>query len=103
MLWLYQVPIRRRIIASVTEVMPALLLGARISLSLAIIVATVTEMVTPRSGLSIGALARDAESRFNTLVFYAAVVIIGTFGFISNYALRLLSAKFGTSGPEMSQ
>lgn len=99
MLWLYQVPLRRRIIASVTESMPALLLGARITLSFAIIIATVTEMViTPRSGLSIGALARDAESRFNTPVFYAAVVIIGAFGFVSNYLLRLLSSQFGANG-----
>jgi ABC-type nitrate/sulfonate/bicarbonate transport system permease component len=95
-LWLYRVPLRTRVVASIMEAMPALLLGARLALSLAIIVATVTEMViTPRSGLSLGALARDSESRFNTPVFYACVVLIGAFGFVSNYLVRLLSSWLG--------
>ena len=79
--------------------MPALLRGARVTLSLAIIIATVTEMViTPRSGLSLGALARDSESRFNTPVFYACVVLIGVVGFVSNYLVGLLSSRFGAKG-----
>lgn len=77
------------------EVLPSIFLGARITLSIAIIITIVSEMVfTPRSGFALGALARDAEIDFNTPLFYASVLIIGTFGYLSNIILHKLEHYF---------
>jgi sulfonate transport system permease protein len=78
------------------EVLPSVLLGLRLTLATALTIAVVTEMVfTPRDGLSLGALARDAEIDFNTPVFYAATITIGIFGYFSNLLLRRFEHWFG--------
>ena len=86
---LYKVDKRIRFIAYFMEILPSIFLGARVSLSISIIIAVVTEMVfTPSSGLAIGSLARDAEMEFNTPLFYTSVITIGIFGYASNLLLR---------------
>lgn len=77
------------------EIMPSIITSARLSLSLSLIIAVVTEMVfTPRSGWALGALARDAELNFNTPMFYACVISIGVFGYIANNLLIKLGNYF---------
>lgn len=73
------------------EVLPAILLGLRLTFSISLIIAIVTEMVmTPQSGWALGSLARDAEMNFDTPLFYASVISIGVFGFLMNFLLRQL-------------
>jgi ABC-type nitrate/sulfonate/bicarbonate transport system permease component len=76
------------------EILPSVFLGARLTLTLALVIAVVTEMVfSPRSGWALGALARDSEIDFDTPTFYACVLIIGAFGFIANVALRKVEQR----------
>jgi ABC-type nitrate/sulfonate/bicarbonate transport system permease component len=78
------------------EILPSVFLGARVSLSIAIVIAVVSEMVfTPKSGFAIGALARDAEINFNTPLFYTSVLTIGIIGYIINIILRNIEQKLG--------
>jgi len=78
------------------EILPSIFLGARVSLSISIVIAVVSEMVfTPKSGFAIGALARDAEINFNTPLFYTSVLTIGIIGYIINVVLRSIEQKFG--------
>jgi len=85
-----------RALAATLEVLPSAVLGARITLSIALVVSVVTEMVfTPRSGLALGALAKEAEISFNTPLFYAALVLLGTFGYVANIALRAVEVRLG--------
>lgn len=88
-----------RAMASVMEVLPSAFLAARITLSLSLVIAVVTEMVfTPRSGRALGALAREAEISFDTPVFYATLVLVGLFGFGANALLRAVEARLGVEG-----
>tara|TARA_R110002072_G_scaffold7503_2_gene40947 strand:+ start:741060 stop:741830 length:771 start_codon:yes stop_codon:yes gene_type:complete len=78
------------------EMLPSIFLGARVTFSFALIIAVVTEMIiTPKSGLALGALARDAEINFETPVFYAILIFLGIFGFITNILLKRLEKLFG--------
>jgi ABC-type nitrate/sulfonate/bicarbonate transport system permease component len=73
------------------EIFPSLVLGARLAFSVSLIVAVVTEMVfTPRNGLALGAMVKDAEMAFRTQIFYGAIIVIGTFGYLGNVAMRKL-------------
>ena len=82
-----------RLIARGFEVVPSIFLGLRLTLSFSLIIAVVSEMVfSPRSGWSLGALARDAEIDFNTPLFYCCVILAGIFGFVANLSLRYLEA-----------
>lgn len=86
----------RRGLAAALEVVPACFLGARITLSMSLVIAIVTEMVfAPRSGLALGALAKHAEISFDTPRFWAAVVLVGGFGFGANAGLRALGRRLG--------
>ena len=87
-----------RLFAGGVEILPSVFLGSRITLSIALIIAVVTEMVfSPRSGWALGALARDAEIDFDTPTFYACAITIGLFGFFANALLRKLERLFGLS------
>lgn len=67
------------------EIIPSIILSARLSFSFSIIIGIVCEMVfTPRNGWALGALARDSEINFDTPVFYACVIIIGLYGYFIN-------------------
>lgn len=71
------------------EMLPSIFLGARVTFSFALIIAVVTEMIlTPRNGLALGALARDAEINFQTPIFYAIIIILGLLGFFVNTLLK---------------
>jgi ABC-type nitrate/sulfonate/bicarbonate transport system permease component len=75
--------------ASVVEILPATFLGARLTFSVSLIVAVVTEMVfSPRSGWAIGALAKDAQISFDTPTFYACIIVLGVYGYAINAFLR---------------
>jgi len=95
LLSVYDVSSLRRVALTSLEMAPSIILGARLCLSLAIIIAVVSEMVfTPRSGFAIGALARDAEIEFNTPVFYSSLLSIGVFGYTTNTLFRKLEEWF---------
>ena len=84
-----------RFITRGVEVLPGIILAARLTFSFALIIAIVTEMVfTPRSGYAIGALARDSEINFDTPVFYACVIFAGIVGYLINELLKTLEGKF---------
>lgn len=83
-----------KIIANIFEVIPSIFLGARLTFSFALIIAIVTEMVhSPRSGLAIGSLTRDAQMAFNTPLFYTCVIIVGLFGYWSNSLLKKIEER----------
>ena len=78
-----------RILAMGIEALPAIFLAARLTFSISLVIAVVTEMVfTPRSGWALGALARDSEIDFDTPTFYTCVLIVGAFGYLINLAMR---------------
>jgi len=100
-LQVFGAPRRVRAFAAVMEVVPSCFLGARIALSLSLVIAVVTEMVfTPRSGLALGSLAKDAQMSFDTPVVYAALLIVGVFGFAANALMRVLEARLGVDAGE---
>lgn len=85
----YKVRGLTRVLTQVMEVLPSMFLGGRLTLSLSLVVAVVTEMVfTPRSRFALGSLAKDAEISFNTPLYYAAILLIGTFGYGANLLMR---------------
>lgn len=89
-----------RALAWALALLPAAVLSARLALGLALVVSVVTEMVfTPRSGVALGALAKDAQMSFATPVLYAAIVVVGAFGFAANRALRALEHRLGLGAP----
>lgn len=78
-----------QLFASIIEILPATFLGARLTLSISLIVAVVTEMVfSPRSGFALGALAKDSQISFDTPTFYACILILGVYGYAVNALLR---------------
>ncbi|MGH9765438.1 MAG: ABC transporter permease [Blastocatellia bacterium] len=103
LLRVYDVSFSTRAFAMGMEVLPSFFMGARLTLSVALIIAVVTEMVfTPRSGIALGSLAKDAEISFNTPLFYGAVVVIGAFGYAANALMRRIEQWFGgNSGQEV--
>ena len=69
-----------RLLASLVEILPSAFLGARVTFSMSLIIAIVTEMVfSPRSGFALGSLAKDSEISFATATFYACVVVLGLY------------------------
>lgn len=95
-LHVFQVSRGIRYFAVCMEVLPSVFLAARLTLSYAIIIAVVCEMVfTPRNGWALGALARDAEIDFNTPRFFACVLLIGAFGFCANWILKRIEFVIG--------
>lgn len=100
LLAVFAVPRATRLLATVMESLPSCVLGARITLALSLVIGVVTEMVfAPRSGLALGAFAKDAEISFDTPSFWAAIVLIGTVGWAANGALRALERRLqGTRG-----
>ncbi|WP_338430900.1 ABC transporter permease [Synechococcus elongatus] len=78
-----------RTLASVIEILPSALFGARLTLSLSLIISVVTEMVfSPKTGYALGALAKDSQISFETAKFYACILILGTFGYFMNAIIR---------------
>jgi len=74
---------------------PAFWLAARLSLSLAIVVAVVTEIViAPMSGPAIGATLSLVRMDFDMESYYAYLFLIGFSGFVLNHLLGGVSTKF---------
>ncbi|MEP0264196.1 hypothetical protein [Dokdonia sp.] len=92
----YSVKPTKIIMAKAIEMLPSIFLGARVTFSFALIISVVTEMVlTPKNGLALGALARDAEINFQTPVFYAVLLLLGFLGFFINLLLKRIERLFG--------
>lgn len=90
-----------RLLVTVMELSPSCILGARITLAMALIISVVTEMVfAPRSGVALGALAKEAEISFDTPLFYAALLVVGGFGYTANVLLRRLERWVGAKPHE---
>lgn len=96
MLKVFRVSKEVRLLAEFMEVLPSCVLAARLAFSISIIVTVVSEMVfTPRDGVALGALAKQAEMAFHTPVFIASVLIIGLFGYAGNFGIRKLEERLG--------
>lgn len=92
---LHQRSEKLRFFVRIMEVMPFVIYGARVTLSFAIIISVVTEMVfSPRGGFGIGALAKEAEIAFDTPTFYAAVLLMGLAGYAGNLVLLAVHERF---------
>jgi ABC-type nitrate/sulfonate/bicarbonate transport system permease component len=90
-----------RLLASVVEILPTTFLGARLTFSISLIVAVVTEMVfSPRSGHGIGLLAKDSQISFDTPTFYACIVVLGVYGYTMNAGMRRLEVWLGGESGE---
>lgn len=88
-----------RFFATAMEIVPGIFLGARLTFSLALVIAVVTDMVfTPRSGWAIGALARDSEMNFDTPTYYTCMLLVGCVGYFGNLFLKKIEQKFGMQG-----
>ena len=95
----YRVARPVRAFAVVMEILPSVFLGARLTLTMALIVTVVTEMVfTPSNGWALGALARDSEISFDTPRFYGCIVIVALFGYLANVGIRKLEERLGVGG-----
>lgn len=96
LLAVFGVPRSVRALTAIMEVMPSCFLAARLALSTSLVIAVVTEMVfTPRSGIALGALAKEAQMSFETDVYFAVVVVVGLFGYAANVALRAVERRLG--------
>lgn len=85
--------------ARLLEAAPAVFLGARVTFSLSLIIAVVSEMVsTPRSGLGIGSFARDAEMSFQTPTFYLCLLVVGAYTLACNRLAEGLERRLGGAG-----
>lgn len=79
----------------IVEIIPSIILSARLSFPFSVIIAVVCEMVfTPRSGWALGALARDSEINFDTPLFYSCVILIGIYGYLINKMLIYAERQF---------
>ncbi len=98
LLKLYNVGWPIRWIVMSMEIMPGLFFGSRVMLSIAIVISVVTEMViAPRAQWALGKLVMEASMAFQTADYFAALLIIGVFGYVSNSGLRLLEGWIGSS------
>jgi ABC-type nitrate/sulfonate/bicarbonate transport system permease component len=70
---------------------PHIVAGLRISLSLALILMVVSELVGADSGL--GFALTEAQSQFNYPAMWAAVVTIGLLGYAGNRGLVALERR----------
>lgn len=94
----FHASMRVRVFAAFMEVLPSCVLAGRLAFSISIIVAVVSEMVfTPRSGIALGSLAKEAEIAFQTPLFFAAVLVIGLFGYLGNYGMRKVEERLGVA------
>ena len=98
----HQVSKSVRLFAGIMEILPAFFLSARIAFSMSLVIAVVSEMVfSPRSGLALGSLAKDAEISFDTATFYGCIMVIGIYGYIGNTSMRHIEQWLrGGSGVE---
>ena len=72
--------------------MPDILAGMRLSLTVALIVTVVGEMIASQSGLGQAILL--AARSFRASELFAGVVLLGGIGFVSNSLLALLERQF---------
>lgn len=79
---------RRQILVKIgiPAAMPDILAGARVSLSIALILAIVTEMQASLPGLGQNILL--AQRSFRSAELYAGVILLGALGFLTNAALQ---------------
>lgn len=83
------------------SVVPAILLGIRVSLPLAIVVTLLVEMLTSIEG--IGALMIGAQRNFQSSQVYGLLVLIGLFGFLVNDVFAAIEAILLRRWPPKNQ
>ncbi len=71
--------------------MPGILAGARVGLSVALILAVVTEMQASLTGIGQNILL--AQRSFRTPDLYAGVVVLGAIGFVTSTAIQAIENK----------
>lgn len=77
----------------IPSVLPGVVAGWRVTLSLALIIIVVTEMfIGTRSGL--GMRIYDFHLMFRTADMYAAILIVGIMGYILNKAIEIAQRRF---------
>lgn len=81
-------PVERFLKVSLPSAMPGILAGARVGLSVALILAVVTEMQASLTGIGQNILM--AQRSFKTPDLYAGVVVLGAIGFITSAAIQAL-------------
>lgn len=81
----------RFIKVSLPSAMPGILAGARVGLSVALILAVVTEMQASLTGIGQNILL--AQRSFKTPDLYAGVVVLGAIGFVTSAAIQAIENK----------
>ncbi|MGV3725297.1 ABC transporter permease [Hydrogenophaga sp.] len=83
--------LERFIKVNLPSAMPGILAGARVGLSVALILAVVTEMQASLSGIGQNILM--AQRSFKTADLYAGVVVLGAIGFVTSAAIQALENR----------
>ncbi len=84
-------PLERFIKVSLPSAMPGILAGARVGLSVALILAVVTEMQASLTGIGQNILM--AQRSFKTPDLYAGVVVLGAIGFVTSSLIQALENR----------
>lgn len=83
--------LERFIKVSLPSAMPGILAGARVGLSVALILAVVTEMQASLTGIGQNILM--AQRSFKTPDLYAGVVVLGAIGFVTSALIQVLENR----------
>lgn len=75
----------------VPSILPAAMIGVRVSASLGIITTLVVEMISG-GGKGAGFLLMERQARYDSPGMWGMLLVIGVFGFLINYLLGLLEA-----------
>lgn len=70
---------------------PQIMVGARVSLSVALVAVIVTEMVTPANG--VGAFARSAQMSFDLTGMWTTLILMGLVGYLLNLAFVVVEKR----------
>jgi ABC-type nitrate/sulfonate/bicarbonate transport system permease component len=74
----------------IPSAVPAVLLGVRVAIPLAIVVTLLVEMLTSLPG--VGSLMIDSQRNFQSAQVYALLVVVGLFGFLVNDVFAVMEA-----------
>jgi len=88
----FRIPLKHRLLHIVLPAAsPQIFSGARISLSVAVILIVVSEMVGANGG--IGYFVRSAERSFAIPEMWSGIIVLGLLGYVLNTLFRLLEAR----------
>lgn len=88
----YGIGVRRRLTRVVLpSAMPKIFAGLRVSLSIALILMVISEMVAATDGIGFGIL--NAQRSFRVLDMWAGILVLGVLGYILNAALLKIEGR----------